>query len=62
MVSGAGELVPTGDVAQNPEDGTHFQVAVDGALAPGDYTVAWRGMGQDGHVVRDEFGFTVQAR
>ncbi|NNF11802.1 MAG: copper resistance protein CopC, partial [Gemmatimonadetes bacterium] len=31
-------------------------------LPPGTYTVSWRGMGQDGHVVRDSFQFSVAAR
>lgn len=62
VVDDAGELVPTGDVVQDPEDGAHFSVALERPASPGDYTVAWRGMGQDGHVVRDDFSFTVGAR
>ena len=62
VVDAGGELVPTGDVVQDSEDGTQFSVALEGPAALGDFTVAWRGMGQDGHVVRDDFSFTVLAR
>ncbi len=61
LVDAAGDLVSTGDVVQDPEDGTHFSVTPDGPVAAGAYTVAWRGMGQDGHVIRDDFAFTVAA-
>lgn len=30
-------------------------------LADGDYEVMWRAMAQDGHTIRGDFGFTVQA-
>lgn len=50
------------DAAQDPEDPTVFFVQLHGALAPGTYTVSWRGMGADGHVVRDTFQFSVTAR
>lgn len=59
VVDAAGDLVPTGEVTQDATDGTLFSVAFESPPVPGSYTVAWRGMGQDGHVVRDEFGFTV---
>ena len=54
-----GELVETGPAAQDPDDGRVFSVAIENALAAGDYTIAWRGLGQDGHVVRGEIPFTV---
>lgn len=47
------------DVAQDEEDSRSFYIEMHGTLAPGDYTVSWRGMGADGHVVRDTFTFTV---
>jgi len=50
------------EAAQDPEDATSFFVQLHGTLAPGTYTVSWRGMGQDGHVVRDTFQFSVAAR
>lgn len=50
------------DVVQDADDPTSFSVALHGTLPPGTYTVSWRGMGQDGHVVRDSFQFSVAAR
>lgn len=50
------------DVAQDPDDATSFHVQLQGTLPAGTYTVSWRGMGQDGHVVRDTFAFSVSAR
>lgn len=49
------------EAAQDPEDATSFFVQLHGTLPPGTYTVSWRGMGQDGHVVRDTFQFSVAA-
>lgn len=62
LVDADGGLVHTGDVVQDPEDGQVFSIALHGTLAGGEYTVAWRAMGEDGHVVRDEFSFSVSAR
>ena len=63
LVPGGGdEAVATGDVSQDPDDGRVFFIELDGALGAGQYTVAWRAMGQDGHVVRGDFGFEVAGR
>jgi len=51
-------LVPVGDVAVDAGDAKVFSVAVDD-LADGSYSVIWRAMAADGHVVRGEFGFTL---
>ena len=59
VVTAGGDLVPAEDPEQDPEDGKHFTVKLNETLPAGAYTVAWRGMGDDGHVVRGEFGFTV---
>lgn len=59
LIDGGGDAVETGDVVQDADDGRVFSVAVDAHLVPGRYTVAWRAMGQDGHVVRDDFAFSV---
>ncbi len=59
LVTSDGNEAPTGDVVQDPDDPTVFSVPVEGTLAAGTYTVAWRALGQDGHVVRDTFGFMV---
>ena len=61
LVDADGGLVHTADVVRDPEDGQVFSIALHGTLAAGEYTVAWRGMGEDGHVVRDEFSFSVSA-
>ena len=60
LVSGE-ELIDTEDAVQDPDDGKVFSAAVAGTLAAGDYRVAWRGIGRDGHVVRGEIPFSVVA-
>lgn len=62
LVDGAGDAIHTSDVTQDAEDEYAFSVALHGALASGEYTVAWRSMGDDGHVVRGDFTFAVTAR
>jgi copper resistance protein C len=37
-----------------------FEAAPAGTMAPGEYTVRWRGLAEDGHVMFDEFYFTVR--
>ena len=62
LVNPAGELVDTSDPSLDQADQKVVSVNVDGALGAGGYTVSWRGIGDDGHVVRGEFGFTVNAQ
>ncbi|MDA0328097.1 MAG: copper resistance protein CopC [Gemmatimonadetes bacterium] len=50
------------DVVQDAEEPRSFAVELHGTLSPGVYTVSWRGMGADGHVIRETFDFTVVAR
>jgi methionine-rich copper-binding protein CopC len=50
------------DPVQDSEDPRVFSVALHGTVPAGTYTVSWRGMGADGHVVRDTFQFTVASR
>jgi len=59
VVDAAGDLMESGDVAQDADDASVFSVAIKGRLAAGAYTVSWRAIGEDGHVVRDEFTFSV---
>ncbi len=62
-VVGAEEAgVHVDDVMQDPDEPRSFAVELHGTLTPGTYTVSWRGMGGDGHVVRETFDFTVVAR
>lgn len=62
LVDAAGELVETSDPMSEASDGKIMYVSVDHALAAGAYTVAWRGIGDDGHVVTGEFPFSVAAQ
>lgn len=59
ITDSGGKTVPTGAVSVDPEDAASFQTSFSGALAAGRYTVAWRAMGPDGHVVTGEFEFSV---
>lgn len=59
VLDSAGEPVHTGEVVQDPENGMVFSVEIHGELSPGTYTVTWRALGDDGHVVRGEYQFTV---
>ena len=59
LIDAAGGAVATADPTQDLEDMKAFSIALPNGLGVGNYTVAWRGMGADGHVVRGEFVFTV---
>ena len=59
LVDSDGELVETGDLMQHEDDGKVFSLPMETELGEGAYTVAWRGIGPDGHVVRGDFGFAV---
>lgn len=61
LVDAAGSLVETGEPVRNADDPKLMEVSIGHALSAGSYTVAWRGIGDDGHVVRNEFGFSVTA-
>ena len=59
VVDAQGDLVDAPGVAQDTADGKIFHVPLADGLPEGAYTVRWRGIGQDGHVVRGDFGFRV---
>lgn len=59
LIGSDDEAINAADVAQDPEDDRVFFVELNHPLERGTYTVSWRGMGDDGHVVRETFGFTV---
>jgi copper resistance protein C len=61
LVDPDGEAVETGDLTSDPRDGKVVFVPISTPLPAGGYTVAWRGIGDDGHVVRGDFAFTVAA-
>jgi methionine-rich copper-binding protein CopC len=56
-----GALVPAADPVRDAEDDQAFSVRLNAPGAAGAYTVSWRGMGRDGHVVRGEIAFNVMA-
>jgi methionine-rich copper-binding protein CopC len=49
----------TGDIPDGPA--TEFAIPLDGTLAPGEYSVAWRAVSADTHIVSGEFSFVVVA-
>lgn len=61
LLDPAGDPVHTGEVVQDPENGMVFSVEIHGKLNPGTYGVVWRALGDDGHVVRGEYAFSVSA-
>lgn len=59
LLDAEGEMVPTTDPTADPEDASAFAIVPDEALPAGKYSVNWRGMGDDGHVVKGDLSFTV---
>jgi methionine-rich copper-binding protein CopC len=54
-----GQQVDLGDVQVGPEDPTRLSVGVP-PLAPGTYTIRFRVLSVDGHVVEDQFPFILR--
>jgi copper resistance protein C len=61
VIAPGGDAVQTSDPIPNEDDGRVYHVDVDSKLPAGAYTVSWRGIGDDGHVVRGDFRFSVTA-
>ena len=61
LVNPGGDAVETGEPVPNEDDGQVYHVDVTSKLPAGAYTVSWRGIGDDGHVVRGDFRFSVRA-
>ncbi len=59
IVDADGNVVPGADAKVDAKDPKAYSAVPRAALAPGGYTVSWKGMGDDGHVVRGTFAFTV---
>jgi hypothetical protein len=57
-----GNRVDLGDVTVAREDGRQLSVSLPPRLAPGTYTVRFRVLSVDGHVVESRFPFTVKPR
>lgn len=62
LIDPVGDLVETGLSMQGAEDQKNFNIQVKESLDTGAYVVAWRGIGDDGHVARGDFSFTVDVR
>ncbi|MGE0160644.1 MAG: copper resistance protein CopC [Gemmatimonadales bacterium] len=61
VTNAGGDAVETSAVTRDEADAKVYAVAVPRPLGAGRYTVAWRGIGDDGHVVTGDFAFTVRA-
>jgi methionine-rich copper-binding protein CopC len=61
VIAPSGEPVETGETTADEHDKSVYSVPVGRALPAGSYTVAWRGIGDDGHVVRGNYSFAVSA-
>jgi methionine-rich copper-binding protein CopC len=60
VVDGDGRQVDTGDVRLGPDDPKRLSVGLP-PLAPGVYTVRYRVLSVDGHIVESRFSFTIRA-
>lgn len=56
-----GSILPAGEATVLSDEPTAFSAKLERPLAPGRYTVAWRAMATDGHVLNEEFDFTVRS-
>lgn len=61
LLRGDEPVAALGDLRQDPDDGKIFAAPVRGTLPAGQYLVSWRTMAADGHVVRGDFTFDVEA-
>jgi copper resistance protein C len=59
VIDSSGKRVDNHDVAQELTDGSHIYATV-AALPPGKYTVRYRVVSQDTHIVTGKFDFTVK--
>jgi methionine-rich copper-binding protein CopC len=60
VVDRDGRQVDAGDVRVGPDDPKRLSVGIP-PLTPGAYTVRYRVLSVDGHIVEGEFSFTVRA-
>ncbi|MDD4913962.1 MAG: copper resistance protein CopC [Methylococcales bacterium] len=59
VIDSSGKRVDNHDVEQSLTDGSHIYATV-GNLAPGKYTVRYRVVSEDTHIVTGKFEFSVQ--
>jgi methionine-rich copper-binding protein CopC len=62
LLDARGAVVETPEPRAAERDAKEIHVAVPRPLVAGGYRVAWRAIGDDGHAVQGEFGFTVAAQ
>ncbi len=60
LLDSAGELVELGEVHMDGEKVMSAHVEAEG-LGTGNYTVAWRAAGDDGHFIKGEYTFMLHA-
>lgn len=56
-----GQAQPLGPPLPAADDAYRLEAAVTAPLAPGKYTVRYRVLSQDGHVIERSYAFTVKA-
>jgi methionine-rich copper-binding protein CopC len=61
LVNAGGAALETSPPARDEADAKVYAITIARPVPAGRYTVAWRGIGDDGHVVAGEFAFTVSA-
>ncbi len=61
VVDAKEQAVHLADAHADAKDGKIVIADVKGVVAPGTYTVAWRAMARDGHVIKGDFRFTYAA-
>lgn len=61
LANAAGEAIEIGAAALVPDTATSLRAELLEPLAAGSYTISWRAMAADGHVVTGEIPFSVEA-
>jgi copper resistance protein C len=61
LADARGELVPTTDATEDDEDSRQVFIRPRAPLGPGEYTVHWRVIAQDGHAQNGTFGFELRS-
>ena len=61
LVDSNGSLISDAIFDNKSEDPRVFTATLDRNLNASEYQIVWRGIGQDGHVVRGGYSFTVSA-
>jgi methionine-rich copper-binding protein CopC len=61
LADARGELVPTTDAVADEEDPRQVFIRPRAPLGPGEYTVHWRVIAQDGHAQNGTFGFELRS-